>query len=174
MAALDLASFDGRYDPDVLQASAQRAIAAWAEAIDGTQQPLVDLVGHPNVEQLLHPDHDRRHRLVIRGPRLLQLRIVALQPKARPPAMVLLATVSARRYLEHRANRTVLVGSRDHDSRFTIRCELALSDRPGVPWQISSIRIVDGLSPGWWYLLSRELPLEVYDLMASIFDPGHA
>lgn len=172
VAALDLASFDGRYDPDVLQASAQGAVAAWADAIDGNQQPLIDLLGHANVNELLHPDHDRHHRLVIRGPRLRQLRIAELRPKSRPPAMVVLATITGRRYLEHRANRTVLVGSRDHDSTFMLRCELTLSNRPGIPWRINSIRAVDGLSPGWWHLLTYELPLEVYDLMASIFDPA--
>ena len=34
-AALDMANIDGRFDPDVLEASARRAVAAWAEAVDG-------------------------------------------------------------------------------------------------------------------------------------------
>src|SRR5207302_3802444 len=39
-AALDMANIDGRFDPDVLAASARRALAAWAEAVDGPDQAL--------------------------------------------------------------------------------------------------------------------------------------
>ena len=34
-AALDLSLADGRFAPDVLEVAARRAVAAWAEAVDG-------------------------------------------------------------------------------------------------------------------------------------------
>ena len=34
-AALDLSLADGRFSPDVLEVAARRAVAAWAQAIDG-------------------------------------------------------------------------------------------------------------------------------------------
>src|SRR6185503_10433795 len=38
--ALDLSLADARFAPDVLEAAARRAVAAWAEAVDGEDAPL--------------------------------------------------------------------------------------------------------------------------------------
>lgn len=172
LAALDLAGFDGRYAPDVLEASARRTVAAWADAIDGDDRPLVHMAGGGNTTRLLHPDRNRRHRLVIRGPRLRQLRITALRPKATPPAMTIEATITARRYIEHRANNAVLVGSRDHDSTFTVRCDLELSDHPRVPWRIVRIHH-DHPTTRLWTRLTHELPVEIFDLMSDVTGRRH-
>lgn len=118
-AALDLAGLDGRFDPDVLEVAARRAVAAWADAVDGDHRPLMALSEHRTAEELLYPERDRRRRLVIRGPRLHHLRIVDLRPRATPPTMTVEATITARRYLEHRATGGVTAGSRDHDSTST-------------------------------------------------------
>ncbi len=42
-AALDLALADGRFAPDVLEAAARRAVAAWVEAIDGEDAALAEV-----------------------------------------------------------------------------------------------------------------------------------
>jgi len=41
-AALDLSLADGRFAPDVLEVAARRAVAAWAEAVDGDDSALSD------------------------------------------------------------------------------------------------------------------------------------
>lgn len=170
IAALDLAGFDGRYAPDVLEAAAQQTVAAWAEAIDGNRQPLAALVGQSGVETLLHPDRNRRHRLVIRAPRLRRLRIVALQPKASPPTMTVEAMITGRQYLEHRANGAVLVGSRDHDSAFSVRWDLVLSKDPDVPWHIAHLHLDDPPPIGLWWWLTRALPMAIYDFVSYVVD----
>jgi predicted lipid-binding transport protein (Tim44 family) len=138
LAALDLAGFDGRYDPDVLEAAARRTVAAWAEAIDGNHGPLIALAGRQTVEALLYPT-SRRHRLVIRGPRLQRLRIVSLRPRARPPMMTVEATISARCYLEDRHTGAITGGSRNRDSTFTVFWQLHLNNDAKTPWRIASI-----------------------------------
>jgi hypothetical protein len=167
VAALDLAAFDGRYAPDVLEAAAQRTVAAWAEAIDGNHSTLVALAGGGNTTLLLHPDRDDHHRLVVRGPRLRQLRIVDLRPKGTPPGMTVEATITGRRYLEHRANGAVLVGSRDHDATFTVRWDLVLSDDPSVPWRIVRLDLPDPPSLGRWWRATHQLPVELYTLISE-------
>ena len=54
-AALDLSLADGRFAPDVLEVAARRAVAAWAEAVDGSDAGL-KAIAHPEAaSQLLHP-----------------------------------------------------------------------------------------------------------------------
>ena len=65
-AALDLALADGRFDPDLIEASVRRAVAAWAEAVDGPDAPLEAVARPSAVDELLHPRGDRS-RLVVRG-----------------------------------------------------------------------------------------------------------
>ena len=138
-AALDLAGFDRRFDPDVLEAAARQAVAAWAQAIDGSREHLLAIADQRTVNGLLYPEADRRHRLVVRGPRLHQLRIVALKPANDPPSLTVEATISARRYLENRANGGVARGSRHRSSKFVLLWELRLSDSLDHPWRITRI-----------------------------------
>src|SRR5207302_3382060 len=89
-AALDLSLADGRFAPDVLEIAARRAVAAWAEAVDGSDASLA-AIAHPEAaKQLLHPgDSSAGTRLVVRGPRVKQIRIVALDAAATPPTMTI-------------------------------------------------------------------------------------
>ena len=82
-AALDLAMVDGRFAPDVLEAAARRAVAAWAEAVDGDDAALERAATPGAVRELLYAgDASERTRLVVRGPRLQALRITALHADA--------------------------------------------------------------------------------------------
>jgi predicted lipid-binding transport protein (Tim44 family) len=166
-AALDLAGFDRRFDPDVLEAAARQAVAAWAEAIDGSRQALLAIAEHRTVDALLHPEADRRRRLVIRGPHLQELRIVALQPTNHPPSMTVEATISARRYLQSRATGTVLGGSRKHDSTFTAIWKMRLTDNPETPWRISAISTTPETSRSVLYRYTIGLAGELLDLLLN-------
>ena len=79
------AMVDGRFAPDVLEAAARRAVAAWADAVDGDDAALERAATPEAVRELLYAgDASERTRLVVRGPRLRALRITALHADATP------------------------------------------------------------------------------------------
>ncbi|MCA1845602.1 MAG: hypothetical protein LC792_20895, partial [Actinobacteria bacterium] len=127
LTALDLAQLDGRWAPDVLEAAARRAVAAWAEAVDGNHQPLIDIAGRHTANALLYPELDRQTRLVIRRAELLNLRILHLEPAAKPPTMTVEATISAHRYIESRNTGAVLEGSKTRTDTFCEQWDFVLT-----------------------------------------------
>lgn len=136
-AALDLSLVDGRWAPDVLEASVRRAVAAWAEAVDGADTDLLDVATPAAAQALLHPGDDSgRTRLVIRGPQVRHLRIAALDPAAEPPTMTAEIEVTGRRYIEDRDTAAVLSGSKQRAVTSTERWTLALAGPDDRPWQV--------------------------------------
>lgn len=137
VAALDLSLVDGRWAPDVLEASVRRAVAAWADAVDGADADLLDVATPEAAQALLHPgDPSGRTRLVIRGPQVRRLTIAALNPAAEPPEMTVEVEVTGRRYLEDRDTAAVLGGSKERAVTTTERWTLALSGPDDRPWQV--------------------------------------
>jgi predicted lipid-binding transport protein (Tim44 family) len=137
-AALDLAMVDGRFAPDVLEAAARRAVAAWAEAVDGDDAALEAAATPHAVHALLHGgDPSARTRLVVRGPRLRALRITTLDAAAHPPTMTVEAEVSGRRYREDRDTAAVLEGSQDRETVFVERWLMTLDGDEATPWRIA-------------------------------------
>jgi predicted lipid-binding transport protein (Tim44 family) len=139
-AALDLSLADGRFSPDVLEVAARRAVAAWAEAVDGDDAALLR-IAHPDAAQeLLHPgDPSHRTRLVVRGPKVQQIRIAALDPAAIPPTMTIEVGLEGRRYLEDRDTAAVVAGSQSRASTFTEHWTLALDGDAAQPWRIAAV-----------------------------------
>jgi len=136
-AALDLSLVDGRWAPDVLEASVRRAVAAWAVAVDGADSDLLDVATPEAAQALLHPgDPSGRTRLVIRGPEVRHLTIAALNPAAEPPEMTVEVEVTGRRYLEDRDTAAVLGGSKERAVTSVERWTLALSGPDDRPWQV--------------------------------------
>lgn len=136
-AALDMANLDGRFAPDVIAASVRRALAAWAQAVDGDDAALEAIATPEAVRDLLHPDDPTgRTRLVVRGPKLHQLRIVSLEPTAQPPAMVVEAEITGRHYLENRDTATPVWGSKHEQAVFFERWRMVLSGDEATPWRI--------------------------------------
>ena len=133
--ALDLSVVDGRFAPAVLEAAARRAVEAWAEAVDGADAALERAATPEAAHALLYPRGENT-RLVVRGPKLIQLRIVALDAEAKPPTFTVEAELSGRRYLEDRDTVAVIEGSKDRAATFTERWTLALGDDPATPWRI--------------------------------------
>jgi predicted lipid-binding transport protein (Tim44 family) len=137
-AALDLALADGRFDPDLIEASVRRAVEAWARAVDGDDAPLRASARPEAADALLHPgDPSRRTRLVVRGPRIEAVRIAALDAAAQPPAITVELRVTGRRYVEDRDTAEVVSGSRDAERTFTEHWTLALDGTGGWPWRIA-------------------------------------
>jgi predicted lipid-binding transport protein (Tim44 family) len=137
MAALDLSVVDDRYAPDVLEVATRKAIAAWAEAVDGDDAALEAVAEPEAVRQMLYgEDAAAKTRLVVRGPHLEDVRIVALDSQARPPSFTVEARVRGRRYVEDRDTVALVSGDPDHETTFTERWKLILSDADGTPWRI--------------------------------------
>ena len=134
-AALDLALADGRFTPDVLEAAARRAVAAWVEAIDGEDASLEAVATPAAVGELLRPEGERT-RVVVRGGRVQAVRITGLDAGSDPARMTIEVDVSGRRYVENRDTVAVVAGSKEREVEFTERWTLALSGSDDAPWQI--------------------------------------
>ena len=136
-AALDMANIDGRFDPDVLEASARRAMAAWAEAVDGDDVSLSLVASQGAIDELLYAgDSSKRTRLVVRGPVLKSLRIARIDTHGTPPTMTVEAEVTGRRYREDRDTTTVVEGSKDKERTFTEQWTMALDGNDKTPWRL--------------------------------------
>ncbi len=139
-AALDLSLADGRFAPDVLEIAARRAVAAWAEAVDGDDARLLAIADRAAAREMLHPgDPSGRTRLVVRGPKVKQIRVTALDAGAEPPTMTLDVEVSGRRYLQDRDTTAVVSGSLTRETTFTERWTLALTGDQAQPWRIVAV-----------------------------------
>jgi predicted lipid-binding transport protein (Tim44 family) len=137
-AALDMANIDGRFDPDVLEASARRAVAAWAEAVDGADMALEAIATPAAIDELLYGhDSSKRTRLVVRGPALKSLRISAIDAKATPPTMTVQAEVTGRRYRENRDTTIVVNGNKENETTFTESWTMALDGNDKTPWRLA-------------------------------------
>jgi predicted lipid-binding transport protein (Tim44 family) len=139
-AALDLSLADGRFAPDVLEVAARRAVAAWADAVDGDDASLAAIAEPDAVRELLHPgDPTGQTRLVVRGPKVTRIRVAGLDAGAVPPTMTIEVDVRGRRYLEDRDTTAVVAGSRSREVGFTERWRFALADDPRQPWRICGV-----------------------------------
>jgi predicted lipid-binding transport protein (Tim44 family) len=138
-AALDLALADGRFDPDLIEASVRRVVEAWAQAVDGDDDALDAAARPAAVAELLHPgDPSRQTRLVVHGPRVGALQIVALDASAEPATIAVELRVAGRRYVEDRDTAAVVSGSRDRADEWTEHWTLALDGDGAWPWRIAA------------------------------------
>jgi len=146
--ALDLSVADARFAPDVLEVAARRAVGAWAEAVDGSDADLQALASPDAVRELLHgSDTSGRTRLVVRGPTVRTITIVALKVESEPAQMQVRVEVSATRYVENRDTTDVLAGSRNSVGRFTEDWTMALDGPPEAPWRLVEVHTRVGTSP---------------------------
>jgi predicted lipid-binding transport protein (Tim44 family) len=139
-AANDLSLVDGRFAPDILEVAARRAVQAWAEAVDGDDAKLNAIARPDAVQELLHPgDASQQTRLVVRGPRVKQIRIVALDAAAMPPTMTIEVDLEGRRYVEDRDTAAIRSGSQSRATSFTEYWTLALDGDEAQPWRIVGV-----------------------------------
>ena len=138
--ALDLSLADGRFAPDVLEAAARRAVAAWTEAVDGEDEPLQAVASEAAVDELLYAgDTSHKTRLVVRGPRVKRIRIEGVRVEREPATMTVALELGGRRYREDRDTTTVVEGSKDSATTFTERWTLALDGSDAAPWRIVDV-----------------------------------
>ena len=135
--ALDLSLADARFGPDVLEAAARTAVSAWAEAVDGDDAALERVAAPEAVGELLYGgDRARKTRLVVRGPRVKQIRIAAVQVEGEPATMTIDVELGGNRYVEDRDTTTVVSGSKDSPTTFTEHWTFALDGPDDAPWRV--------------------------------------
>jgi predicted lipid-binding transport protein (Tim44 family) len=136
--ALDLSLVDGRFAPDLLAAEVKCAVAAWAGAVDGDRTELAELASPAALSELLHPDDPARQtRLVVRGPHVRELRILAVDAQTTPAEMTVELEVHGCRYIEDRDTTAVLSGSPRTPSVFRENWRLTLDGDDAHPWRIA-------------------------------------
>jgi len=146
-AAMDLSLADGRFAPDVLEVAARRAVNAWAQAIDGDDALLDGIATAGAKRELLYAgDTSGTVRMVVRGPVVNRIRIVALDAGAEPPTMTVEVDLTGRRYVENRDTAAVVAGSRTRKSSFTERWTLSLTGDEAQPWRITAVGEPVGLA----------------------------
>jgi predicted lipid-binding transport protein (Tim44 family) len=134
--ALDLSLADARFAPDVLEAAARRAVAAWAEAVDGDDAALEAVASPEAVSALLYGgDASRKTRLVVRGPRVRQIRILGVDVSREPATMAIEVEVGGRRYVEDRDTAAVVGGSKERAVTFPETWTFQLVD-DAEPWRV--------------------------------------
>ena len=133
-AARDLALIDGRLDPDLIEVSVRRAISAWAEAVDGDDDALLEMASAEITEELLRP-RGPKTRLVIRGPKMQRATVSKLAAKD-PIRVAIDAKVTGVRYIEDRDTVDVVAGAKDREATFIQRFVLQLDDDPERPWKL--------------------------------------
>jgi predicted lipid-binding transport protein (Tim44 family) len=135
--ALDLSLVDGRFAPDLLAAEVTRAVAAWAEAVDADRGELSELASPTAFHELLHPgDPDEKTRLVVRGPKVRSVQIVALDAQRTPAEMTVELEVHGSRYIEDRDTTAVASGTPSSPTVFREQWRLALDGDDAHPWRI--------------------------------------
>ena len=140
-AALDLSLADARFGPDILEVAARRAVAAWTEAVDGSDADLHKIATADAIQELLHPGDPSGHtRVVVRGAQVQRIRIVALDAGADPATMTIDVDLRGRRYIEDRDTTRVLSGSSTRPVGFTERWTLAVTGEADEPWRIVSVQ----------------------------------
>ncbi len=133
-AARDLALVDGRLNPDVIEVAVRRTISAWAEAVDGDDDALLDIAPREIADELLRPNGPKT-RLVIRGPKMAKATVSKLAAKD-PIKVAIDARVTGVRYIEDRDTVNVVAGSKDRETTFVQRFILQLDDDPSRPWKL--------------------------------------
>jgi len=135
--ALDLSLADARFAPDVLEAAARRAVAAWAEAVDGDDAALLEVATPEAVAKLLYGgDESRKTRIVVRGPRVRQIKITAVDVSREPATTTIALEVGGRRYVEDRDTAAVVSGSKTRAVTFRQSWPLRLTGGATSPWRV--------------------------------------
>jgi predicted lipid-binding transport protein (Tim44 family) len=138
--ARDLSLADQRFDPDVIDATVRRAVAAWAEAVDGDDAAFARVARPGLLAELLYPPANGRSlRLVVRAPEVLETRLLAVGADAAPPTATVHMRLSGVRYVEDRDTLDLVAGSRDGRTRFDGTWTLALDGPDDAPWRVAAV-----------------------------------
>ena len=139
-AALDLALADGRFDPDLIEASVRRAVDAWAQAVDGDDAAL-EAAARPDALARAAAPRRRQPADAARRPRPADRRGPDRRPRRRRAAAVDRGRARRdrpplRRGPRHR--RGAVGQPRSAERSFTEHWTLALDGAGDWPWRIAA------------------------------------
>ena len=116
-------------------------MAGWTEAVDGEDDALLALADPAAAHDLLYQgrgrERDEKRRLVVRGPHVKAMRIVALDAAAEPPTMTVEVDVRGRRYVQDRDTAAIVSGDATKERSFTERWVMSLNGDDKHPWRIT-------------------------------------
>jgi predicted lipid-binding transport protein (Tim44 family) len=154
--AQDAALVDGRFAAEVLETAVRRAVEAWLDAVDGSDDALLAIADTAAVDALLYGgDAARESRIVVRGARVLGIAIARCDVHAQPAELDVHVDVEGVRYREDRDTLAVLDGDKRRARRWQEAWTLTLSgDDGGPPWRLvpqsdSSVERSASSSSGW-------------------------
>jgi predicted lipid-binding transport protein (Tim44 family) len=143
-AALDLSLVDGRFAPDVLATAVGEVVDAWAQAIDGPDEPLAACTTPRALRALLYPTPSRHARLVIRGAYVQETTIVEVTPGP-PPEVSLELRVGGVQYVEDRDTTEILAGTARRATTTRQLWTLRLTDDSRRPWVVvDAVGVIPG------------------------------
>lgn len=138
--ARDLAVVDARFDPDIIESTVRRGVAAWAEAVDGGDAAFSHLARPELLQDLLYPPGGGRSlRVVLRAPKVRDVTLLGLDSDATPPTATVRIRIEGVRYLEDRNTLDVVGGDKDRAARFDGIWTLSLDGPDDAPWRISAV-----------------------------------
>ena len=121
----------------MLRIAVDRAVAAWATAVDGPDDDLQRLADPEAVRWLLHgPDPTGKTRTVVRGPQVDDVTIVAVTDAGERGEMAVRLRYRARWYREDRDTAAVLSGDKRAETRRSNSWTFALTDDAENPWRL--------------------------------------
>ncbi|WP_217924213.1 TIM44-like domain-containing protein [Miltoncostaea oceani] len=139
--ARDLSLSDERFDPDVIDLTVRRGVAAWADAVDGDDAAFAHIARPELLQELLHPPAGGRSvRLVVRAPVVVGTTLTDVDADAVPPTATVHMQIEGVRYVEDRNTLDVVAGSRNGTTRFDGTWTLSLDGPEDSPWRIASVR----------------------------------
>lgn len=138
--ARDLSLVDERFDPDIIDATVRRGVAAWADAVDGDDAAFAHVARPDLLNELLYPPSPGRSlRLVVRAPVVLKTTLVNVDSDVEPPTATVHMELQGIRYVEDRNTLDVVAGSQTRAARFDGTWTLALDGPADAPWRIAAV-----------------------------------
>jgi hypothetical protein len=140
---------DERFDPDILEAAARSATAAWAAAVSGTA-PHDSTTPHDSTDtdgaagprpvvaaDLLRPGGPgARTRLVVREPVISRIQVAHLIADAEPPVVGLVVDIKGRRCIEDSDTGDPISGQPDQLTWFYEFWNLTRDGPAARPWRL--------------------------------------
>jgi len=138
--ARDLSLVDERFDPDIIDATVRRGVAAWADAVDGDDAAFAHIARPDLLQELLYPPSPGRSlRLVVRAPVVLGTTLTNVDSDVTPPTATVHMQLQGIRYVEDRNTLDVVAGSQNRATRFDGTWTLALDGPDDAPWRIAAV-----------------------------------
>lgn len=133
---LDLATVDGRFDPELVDSGVRQLVETWEEATTGSPQPLHHLATKSACHDLLHPVAGAN--LILQDAELQGWKPTALDLTVQPPRLEISLEIAAIRYLADSTTLEHRAGARDLRHTLSLTWTFTATTAVQVPWRLDS------------------------------------